>query len=157
MAEGTAKTEKAQAEPYAVQFSIFLANRVGRLRELLAALAKRGVWLYGFSIVDSSEWAVVRAICSDPDKTRALLKAQGAGFTEKEVMLVELPDAGSLFRACGLLIRAELNISFAYPLLSRTHGHAVLVLRVDDQPLAVQLLSRHGFVILGADDLAGPA
>jgi hypothetical protein len=156
MMDSGSQTRRGHEEPFAVQFSIFLANRVGRLRDLLGILAEEGIALYGFCIVDSSEWAVVRAICSDPSEVRQLLKAHGAGFTEKEVILIELPDDGAMALICTLLIRAELNINFAYPLLIRRHLNPVMVLRVDEQSLAVQLLTRHGFTLLGAEDLADP-
>ena len=143
-------------EPFAIQFSVFLANRVGKLRDLLVMLAKAGIGLHGLTIIDSSEWAVVRMICSDPNKARAMLEAEGLGFTEKPVMLVELPDDNSMAEVCSLLIRAEVNISFAYPLQIRSHQHPVMVVRTDDHTLAVHLLARNGYTLLGAEDLAGP-
>lgn len=140
-------------EPFAVQFSVFLPNRVGRLRDLLDSLGKEGVALHGFAIIDSSEWAVIRMVCSDPDKARALLEAQPLGFTEKTVLLVELPADNSMADICTLLIRAEINIAFAYPLHIRSHQNPVMVIRTDDHSLAVQLLTRGGYTVLGSEDL----
>ena len=149
-------TEKEYAEPLAIQFSVFLANRVGALQDLLALFAENGVVLHGFTITDASEWSVVRVVCADPDKARALLKAQGLGFTENEVLLIELPRVGQLSRMCTLLVQAELNINFAYSLMVRGRQYPVVVLHVDDLSLAASLLLRHQFVLLGAADLVDP-
>jgi hypothetical protein len=150
------QSQVGHEEPFAIQFSVFLANRVGKLRDLLVSLAKAGIGLYGFTIIDSSEWAVVRMICSDPAKARELLQAEGLGYTEKAVILAELPADDSMADICSLLIRAEINIAFAYPLQIRSHQRPVMVLRTDEHTLAVHLLVRNGYTLLGAEDLADP-
>lgn len=139
-----------------MQFSVFLANRVGKLRDLLESFAKAGIALHGMTIIDSSEWAVIRVICSDPNKARALLEAMGLGFTEKPVILAELPADDSMAEICSLLIRAEININFAYSLQLRSHERPVMVIRTDDHTLAIHLLLRNGYTLLGAEDLARP-
>jgi hypothetical protein len=148
------QTQRGHEEPFAVQFSIFLANRVGQLKDLLDLFMEKGLSTLGLSIVDASEWAVIRTICSDPDKAREVLRGRGIPFTENRVILVELPDDESLAALCSHLLRAELNINFAYPLTMRSHGNAVMALHVDERTLAVQALTRHGFVLLGEEDLA---
>ena len=151
------QTGRGHEEPFGVQFSVFLPNRVGALRTLLERLAEGDVQIHGLSIVNSSEWSVVRAVCSNPNRARALLAEHHSGFIEKQVLLVELAGQDSLTEVCALLLRAELNILFAYPLLIQSRHHAVMVIDVDDREPAVSLLARHGYVLLGAEDLAEPS
>lgn len=151
------KTARSHEEPFAVQFSIFLANRVGQLKELLDVLAERRVQVLGMSIVDSTDWAVIRTVLSDPDRARELLKSRRLPFTESPVLLVSLSDAGSLAEACAVLLRAEVNVHFAYPLLIRRDDNAVMVLHVDDRVVATHTLTNHGFVLLGEEDMNDPA
>ena len=59
-----------------------------------------------------------------------------------------------MFRAalCSVLLSAEINIHYAYPLLTAPHGPAI-ALYCDDSTLAAQLLIRKGFNLIGESDL----
>ena len=147
-------TARGHEEPFAVQFSLFLANRVGQLKDLLDVLAQRNLLVIGISIVDATDWAVIRMILSDPGKARELFKTHALPFTESPVLLVCLEEDTSLAKACALLMQVEVNVHFAYPLTIRREDHPVMVLHVDVNDTATQMLIRHGFVLLGEEDLA---
>lgn len=157
MQTGSPTTARGHEEPFAVQFSIFLANRVGQLRELLDVFSEKDLAVVGISIVDSTDWGVIRMVLSDPNKAREVLRGCTAAFTESEVLLAELPTRDTLSEICRMLLQAELNIHFAYPLTLRSRGNPVMVLHVDDRVLAAQVLTRHQVVLLGDEDLADPA
>jgi hypothetical protein len=140
-------------EAWAVEFSIFLANRVGKLKELLDMLAAAGLDLLGMSIVDATDWAVVRAVFSQPDKARAVLKERSLPFTESQVLLATLARSTSLVEICTLLLGAEISVHFAFPLTVRRDDKPVMVLHVDNNELAREILARHGVLLLGDDDL----
>jgi hypothetical protein len=146
-------TARGSEEPYSVQFSIFLANRVGQLRDLLDLFGPEDLQLLGLSVVDSTSWAVVRAVFSDTGLARELLTRNGLPFTETDVLLVEMPTGDSLARISGHLLQAEINIHFAYSLSARSHGYPVMVLHVEDPVLARQILVRHGFAVIGHEDM----
>ncbi|MHC4982043.1 MAG: acetolactate synthase [Planctomycetota bacterium] len=150
------QTARAHQEPFAVQFSVFLANRVGQLHELLEKFDERQVAVVGVSVVDSADWAVIRIVFSDPNKAREILRTANLPFTESNVMLVALASNDSLSEACGHLLGAEVNIHFAYPLTIRTDDNPVMVFHVDDLITATHVLIRHGFKLLGYEDLADP-
>jgi len=150
------KIARGHEEPIACQFSIFLANRVGQLKDLLDLFYDRGVRVLGISVVDSADWAVIRTVVSDPDKTREALKQHSLPFTESQVLLVALNGDEALAEVCELLLRAELNVHFAYPLMIRRGDMPVMVFHVDDHVLARQHLIRHGLALLGDEDLADP-
>jgi len=153
---GAPQTARGRAEPIAVQFGVFLANRVGELREMLEILADHDVQVVGMSIVDSSDWAVVRVVLSNADKGRDLLEKHDLPFPETQVLPAENPAPSSLSEICGHLLRAEINIRFAYPLAIRGRRQPVTALHVDDPVLATHALTRHEFVLLGSEDLADP-
>ena len=154
MQERQFKTARGREEPCATQFSIFLANRVGQLKDLMQIFPQKDVDILGISIVDSSDWAVVRVIASDPDKARDLLKSHSFPFTESTVLLVEIDDSAAIAGACAALVEAELSVNFAYPLTIHSHENAVMAFHVDDHIIATQLLRSHGFTLLGDADLA---
>jgi hypothetical protein len=149
-------TEQGYREPSAVQFSVFLANRVGQLKDLLDLFHQRQTHILGLSIVDSTDWAVIRIVCSDPTAAERILREHGVSFTSSQVLLVELDEPDSMAAVCGHLLQAEINIHFAYPLAIRRHECAVMVLHVDDTLLACRILNNHGLTMLGDADLADP-
>jgi len=150
------KIETGHEEPFAVQFSIFLANRVRQLRELLSILNRNEAHLVGLSIVDATDWAVVRAVFSDPGKTRDILAANSLPFTESQVLLVVLVDDDALDGVCQHLLGAEINVHFAFPLTIRRQDHPVMAFHVDDWVLATHVLIRHHYTLLGSEDLGDP-
>lgn len=153
MVESPPRTARSQQEPFGIQFSIFLANRVGQLKDLLGLFAEKDVKVLGLSVVDSTDWGVIRIVFDDPDKARGILKARGAGFTESVVLPIELADQNALAQICSCLLSAEINLHFAYPLTIRSNENPVMVFHVDDYVVARQVITRHGFTILGAEDL----
>jgi hypothetical protein len=148
------QTARGYEEPFATQFSIFLANRIGQLRDLLDLCSEEDISVMGLSVVDSTDWAVIRVIFSLPNKAREVLRKTGYQFTESRVLLVEVPMQETLIEVCGLLMRAELSIHFAYSLAIQSHQNPVMVLHVDDYTLATHALIRRGYLLLGDEDLA---
>jgi hypothetical protein len=136
------------------QFTIFLENRVGRLTSLVRALEVEVGAIIALSIEESADTALVRMICSDADAGRELLRRERFSFSEVDVLAVELPKGSgqALLPICSALLAAEINIHYAYPLLSCPRGQG-LVLYVDDPTLAARLLIRKGFNLIGESDL----
>jgi hypothetical protein len=140
--------------PRVRQFTIFMENRVGRLQALVGAYEETDARVIALAIENSGDAALVRLIGSDPELTRQVLTRAGFPFTEQELLLVQLP-AGSrrpLTTICAVLLQAEINISYAYPVLRMPPGPA-LALQPDDPVLAAQILIKKGFAILGESDL----
>lgn len=148
------KTERKYEEPRAIQFSVFLANRVGQLEDMLLLLGRESVSLLGISIVDSADWAVNRLVFADHDKAREILRKCSIPFTESEVLLVELAAGKTLADVCGHLVRAEVNVHFAYPLMIRWQNNPIMVFHVDDISMATRALSLHNLALLNDYDLA---
>jgi len=147
------QVQQAHEFPFIRQFSIFLPNRVGQLHELLAVLEAAEVELVGISVVDSTEWAVVRMIFADVGKARQILRRHGAAFTESPALAVVVGEEHTLRQVCKTLVGAELNLHYAYPLMIRREQLPVMVLHVDDEVLAAQVLSKRGFKLLDHEDV----
>jgi hypothetical protein len=135
------------------QFTIFLENRVGRLQLLVRALEDGPHDIVTIAIEESADSALVRMVCRNPDATREALRIEGFGFTESEVLAVELPKRHKqpLMAITAALLSAEINIHYLYPLLRR-HDQPALILYVEDPVLATQLLIRRGFTLLSESD-----
>jgi hypothetical protein len=82
------------------------------------------------------------------------LAEAGFSYSETDLLAVELPRKSKhpLIQICGALLAAEINIHYAYPLLSRPRGPAI-ALYLDEPTLAAQILIRKGFTLIGESDL----
>lgn len=157
MSQNQYETARGYEGIYATQFSIFLANRVGQLKEVLDTFTEQKLRVLGISIVDATDWAVIRLVFDDPDKARIVLDRHRIPYTDSEVLLVVLEDEDSLALLCGHLLRAEINVHVAYSLTVRPTHRPVMAFHVEDPILAAQILTRHGFVVLGKEDLQNPS
>ena len=136
------------------QLTVFLENRVGRLQTLVRTYEEAAGKIMALAIENSTDTALVRIICSDPELAQRILKEEKFAFAEQDVLVVQLPRGQNpLVTLTAALLAAEINIYYAYPLLKSPGGPA-LALYVDDATLAAQLLIRKGFRLIGESDLA---
>lgn len=148
------ETIEGRSWPCLRQFSVFLANRVGRLHDLLRQLERPGIRILGMSAVDSVEFAVIRLIVDDTDLAREIFDLNGFTYIEHDIIGVELPEGNQPFvDAFVALLSAEINISYAYPLLWRRHGRGAIALYVESADQAMQILRNNGITVLEEGDL----
>jgi len=148
-------TTQGYCPPTAVQFSVFLSNKVGKMLDLTEKFDEASVSLCALSVHEASDHAVVRLITNNANETRKLLKENDFPFSEYEVLLVRLSEGHSISRLCLYLLGAEINIAFAYPLMHPASDASGIAIAVDDPTLAGQILRRKGFQMLGECDLPG--
>ena len=148
------QTEIGYAPPTVRQFSVFLDNRVGKLLELVQLFDDDPhLHVAAFSVLDSSDHAVVRLIINNADAARSILRRKQYTFSEHDLLVVEVDGEQSLTRMCLYLLNVELNIDFAYPVMVRKDdGGAMIALAVDDPTLGGQILRRKGFRLMGEED-----
>jgi len=148
------ETLRSRAWPCLRQFCVFLENRVGRLNELMRHMESLDVRVVGLTIVDSVDFAMVRIIFNNTDRGREKLQLSGFLFSESDVVGVALPDDQMpLSTICTTLVKAEMNIHHAYPLIYRHRGQATVALFVDDVDQAVKLLREAGLRVITESDL----
>lgn len=148
-------TTQGYCPPTAVQFSVFLSNKVGKMLDLTEQLDEAIIELCAISVHEASDHAVVRIITDNASLTRKMLNEHRFPFAEREVLLAELSEGHSLSKLCLFLLGAEINIAFAYPLMHHNTESPSIAIAVDDPTLAGQILSRKGFKMLGECDLHG--
>ncbi len=153
--DGTdASTLRGQGWPSLHQFCVFLENRVGRLHDLLRHLERNDLHVVGLSVVDSVDFCVIRIILHDVDRARELFSRSKFTVIENDVLGVVLPDSGQPFIDIFLaLMSAEINISYAYPILFRHDGRGAMALHVDNIDSATHVLESKGHTIVREDDL----
>lgn len=147
------ETTRGYATPAVVQFSIFLANRVGKMMELVKWLDEQRVRIAALAVHEASDHAVVRVVTSNANVTRQVLTEQHLTYIESDILVVALDRDHTLSDMCQFVLSAELNIRFTYPLFGWEGGPAAIALAIDDPTMAGQILRRKEFRLLGEADM----
>lgn len=137
------------------QISIFIENITGKLAEAIDFLAQNKINLRNLSIADTGDFGIVRIICEKPDEALALLREAEYIATITEVVGVEIADeAGSLAKILYHLSEAEVSIEYSYVFLSsKKNASAYMILRVDDNDKAIDILNKKGVNVVGQEDI----
>jgi hypothetical protein len=127
----------------AKQLSIFLANKPGTLAEVCEVFSEEGINIYGMTISDTTDHAVVRMVVSHPEKALFLLEERGVLVVENNVLLTEnLNKPGAFGNIARKLAKGKINIEYAYLATSPGSKKGLAVLRVSDTKRAEKILSK---------------
>ena len=151
------ETAHGYSPPCVTQFSVFLTNKVGKLHDLVEMFDHAQCMICALSVHEASDHAVVRLITSGAQCARDVLVREKLAFTERDVLVVELSGKHTLSSMCLSLLRAELSIHFAYPLMLTPGSEPTIAMATDDLILAGQILRRKEFRLLGEADLTSAA
>jgi len=137
-----------------VQFSIFTANRLGRLHALVNLLGSQTVHVLALTVLDTSDSAIIRIVVDDPDKARSLLRQNDFPFAETKLVVTEVNSTEELGKLMAALLEAELSINYLYSFIPHPRGKSMLAISVEDNDLAAQTLKRHNFQVLNQADIS---
>jgi len=120
------------------QISVAIENQPGRLGQIGRLLAKQGVHISAFSVIDNVEQAMVRLVTDDPTAARLSLEAAGLPVVEVEVLVIEMTDSlGSLALIGETLASAAINIEYAYTSTAAVGNRGRLIVKTAN-PRAAQ-------------------
>jgi hypothetical protein len=132
-----------------------MANKVGRLNEVVKLFAERAIHIVALTVIDTADSAIARMAVTDPAAARDLFHEHGVAHTECRLVVVELPNgATDLGMVLSSLLMAECNIHFTYSFLVQPHGKQLLGLHVDDDEVAANVLMQNGFRLLTQKDIS---
>lgn len=127
------------------QISIFVENKPGKLAELTEYLNQSRIDMRALSIAEAQDFGIVRIIVDDAYKTSCVLKEAGYVASITPVVAIEMPDEpGSLFCILKILGDGGVNLEYMYAFLTRKQSTAYMVLRVEDNEKAIEILSKNG-------------
>jgi hypothetical protein len=136
------------------QFSVFTANRLGRLHDLITLLSSNSVHVVALTVLDTTDSSILRLVVDDPDRAQTLLLDNGFPFTQSELLVVELDGATKLNDLMSALLEAELNINYLYAFIPHPQGKSMLAFSMEDNEMAEQVLTQHQFRILRQSDIS---
>jgi hypothetical protein len=128
----------------AIQLVVPLTNKPGTMSELCSALGKRRVNIVAILVPEAEEKqeAKVMVNTEDLDVARDVLKREKIGFSEEEVLDIEMDNRpGAFGDLTGKLAQAKINIKYAYA-TTAPFARARVVMAVSDVARALAVLNR---------------
>ena len=136
------------------QLSIFVENKAGKLVEITEVLGHAGIDIRAMSIADTQDFGILRLIVSDAEKAKEVLTNNGNIVSITKVTAVAVDDRpGALTEVIKLLADNGVNIEYMYAFIIVSGKHACVVLRIEDNDRATELLSSHGIKLVSEEDI----
>ncbi len=134
------------------QLSVFLENKSGRLSEVSEILGKNGINMTAFSVADTSDFGILRAIVSEPDKALKLLREHNFSVSLTEVVCISCPNQpGALARALEILKNESVQIEYLYAF--SLGESANVVIRPANIQTCIAVLQKHELDLVRANEL----
>lgn len=135
------------------QLSIFLENSPGRLLQITTALGNAGINLKALSLAGSSDFGVLRLICSDLHKARNVAMQNQWPARVDEVLAVRVPDTpGSLAGILKPLGDNCIDVEYMYAFTRFSTSEALIIFGFKEIDKAVEVLEGCGAALIGKDD-----
>lgn len=136
------------------QISVFIENKPGRLAEFTDILSKHNIDMRAMCIAETPDFGILRTIVNDPYNAACVMKEAGYVFSITKVLAVAIPDQpGSLFKTLTLLGDNNINLEYTYAFTTRQKDVAYMILRVEDNEKAIDVLTKNGIRLVCQDEL----
>ena len=136
------------------QLSVFVENQPGRLAEVTDVLSKNDIDIRALSIADTTNFGILRLIVDHPARAESRLKEQGFTVSQTDVIGVGITDQpGGLVVALRILADEGITVEYMYAFVSKAEKTAFVILRVENNAQAEQVLSAKGIPILSSEDV----
>lgn len=136
------------------QISIFLENEPGRLVKVAKILGNANINIRALTVAETSDFGILRLIVDDPERAYSILKENNIAVVMDDVLGVEVVDKpGGLARIAEILSNQNINIEYVYAFVTNSHEKAFIVLRVDEEERAINVLKENDVRILTSEDV----
>jgi hypothetical protein len=127
----------------AQQLAVFLENKPGALAAVCDALAEAKINIFGLTVSDTTDHAVVRMVVSSTERAMTLFEAHGVLVVESDVLMIQNDNKpGSLSRIAHALSEKKINIDYGYLASMPAAKRGLLILRVTDPKKALPVLKK---------------
>lgn len=138
----------------AIQISVFIENKEGRIKKAIDTLANTGVNIRALSVGDTTKYGILRLIVSDNETATKSLENDGFIVKESEVVVVAVPDKpNGLNSTLSILDDADINLEYIYAFVSSQPNEAIVAMKVEDTEKAIKVFEENNAKILKKEDL----
>lgn len=135
------------------QLSIFLENSPGRLLKVTRALGEAGINLKALNLAGSTDFGVLRFICSDLHKARNIAMENQWPARVDEVLAVRISDdPGSLADVLQPLSENSIDVEYMYAFTRLSNADALIILGFRDIEEAIKVLQSCNTALVSAED-----
>ena len=136
------------------QISVFVENKSGRLAQITKVLADNHIDIRALSLADTSKFGILRFIVNEPERAEQALRDAGLTVSITDVIAVSVEDQpGGLSYPLSLLDEKGISVEYIYAFVGAPHDKAFVILRVEDNQLAAEVLKEHGIPMLCMKDI----
>ena len=136
------------------QLTVFVENKQGTMVSITEILSKNNINIRALSIAETQDFGILRLIVNDEEAAKTILADAGYLIKITNVVGVKIGDApGKLCEALKVLDESNINLEYLYAFMARTEKHAYVVLRVEDNDAAENVLVNAGFHLITAADI----
>jgi hypothetical protein len=134
------------------QLSVFLENKSGRLSEVSTILGDNNINMSAFNIADTSDFGILRAIVSNPEKAVSILKEADFSASLTDVICINCPnEPGAMAKALNILTKENIEIEYLYAY--SVDNSANIVIRPGNIPKCIEILQNYELELVKASDL----
>lgn len=134
------------------QLTVFLENKSGRLSEVSNLLGASNINMTAFSIADTQDFGILRAIVSEPEKAIEILKEHKIPARLSDVVCIKVPNQpGAMAKTLALLSDDGIQIEYLYAFSSGET--ATVVIRPGRINYCIDMLQKHKAELLESNDL----
>ena len=134
------------------QLSVFLENKTGHLNQILAVLATQNINIIALTVADSSDYGILRAIVSDPEKALEALRAEHFTVRVHDILSLEMPAAsGSRSHILDLFTAADICIEYVYAF--SFGSKSILMIRTDNREKAIEVIKTNKLKSISESEL----
>ena len=136
------------------QLTVFIQNKKGSVASVTEILSKNNVNLRALSIAETQDFGILRLVVNDNETAERVLTENGYLIKNIDVIGVKIGDEpGKLSTALKTLDYAGINVEYLYAFMARTEKHAYVVLRVEENEEAENILTKSGFKLITQADI----
>lgn len=126
------------------QINVFLPNQPGVLAKFTKILMDKKINMRAMTVAETADYGILRIVVDKTDEALKILKDENYLVSVTEVIGVDIPDKpGALHEVAMILGDNNVNIEYIYASTLLT-DEAIIVLRVDDNDKAEQILKKKG-------------
>jgi hypothetical protein len=134
------------------QLSVFLENKTGYLNQVLAVLAKHNINIIALTVADTSDYGILRAIVSDPEKALEALRSEKFTVRVHDILSLEMDAApGSMSHILDLFTAADICIEYVYAF--SFGSKSILVFRTNNREKALEVIKNNKLKSIRETDL----
>lgn len=137
------------------QISVFLENKPGGLAAFTKVLSENNINMRAMCIAETPDFGILRIIVDDVYNTMCIMKEAGYICSVTKVLAVAIPDKpGSLLHTLTVLGENGINLEYSYAFTTSKKDVAYMILRVNDNEKAVEVMSEAGIKLVDQDEIS---